>query len=129
MHAAMLQLPTCIKTVILPCQVSELFGGLGICSLEAVVGRDGTEYIIEVNDSATALLGESQEEDRKNIAELVLNQMEVSLFVLLPTPKHKSRNELWVVVCTILPFAQSEIRMEFIKKTFSLTQVILYYTF
>lgn len=56
--------------------VSELFGGLGICSLEAVVGKDGKEYIIEVNDCATTLLGESQEEDRKNIADLVISQME-----------------------------------------------------
>ena len=55
-----------------------MFGGLGICSLEAVVGKDGKEQIIEVNDSATALLGESQEEDRRNIADLVLQQMEVS---------------------------------------------------
>ena len=59
-------------------QVSELFGGMGICSLEAVVGKDGKEYIIEINDCATTLLGESQEEDRKNIAELVITQMEVS---------------------------------------------------
>ena len=59
-------------------KVSELFGGLGICSLEAVVGKDGKEYIIEVNDCATTLLGESQEEDRKNIADLVISQMEVS---------------------------------------------------
>ena len=57
--------------------MSEIFGGLGICSLEAVVGKDGKEFIIEVNDCATALLGESQEEDRRNIAELVLQQMEV----------------------------------------------------
>ena len=42
------------------------------------MGRDGKEYLIEVNDSATTLMGESQEEDRKNIAELVLKEMEVS---------------------------------------------------
>ena len=58
-------------------QVSKLFGGLGICSLEAVVAKDDKEYIIEVNDCATSLLGESQEDDRKNIADLVLKTMEV----------------------------------------------------
>jgi len=58
--------------------VSEMFGGLTICSLEAVVAKDGKEFIIEVNDSATGLLGESQEEDRRHIAELVFNQMETS---------------------------------------------------
>ena len=60
-------------------QISQLFGGLSICSLEAVVARDGKEYIIEVNDSATSLMGESQEEDRKNITELVLKEMEVNV--------------------------------------------------
>ena len=44
-----------------------------------MVAKDGKEYIIEVNDSACALMGESQEDDRKNIAELVLRTMEVSL--------------------------------------------------
>jgi len=57
-------------------EISQLFGGLGICSLEAVVARDGKEFIIEVNDCATTLMGESQEEDRKNITELVLKEME-----------------------------------------------------
>ena len=59
-------------------QVSEMCGGLGICSMEAVFGKYSKEQIIEVNYSATALLGESQEEDRRNIADLVLQQMEVS---------------------------------------------------
>ena len=57
--------------------LSEIFGGLDICSLEALVSKEGKEYIIEVNDSATTLMGESQEEDRKNIAEIVLKHMEV----------------------------------------------------
>ena len=75
-------------------QVSEMFGGLDICSLEAVVGKDGQEVsiststaantlslplqvIIEVNDCALNLMGESQEEDRRQIAEMVVQQMEV----------------------------------------------------
>ena len=62
-------------------QVSKLFGGLGICSLEAVVAKDDKEYIIEVNDCATSLLGESQEDDRKNIADLVLKTMEVRKYL------------------------------------------------
>ena len=67
-----------IANFLLKSQISQLFGGLGICSLEAVVARDGKEYIIEVNDCATTLMGESQEEDRKNITELVIKEMEVS---------------------------------------------------
>jgi hypothetical protein len=56
--------------------VSEIFGGLAICSLEAVVAKDGKEFIIEVNDSAMTLMGDSQEDDRRIIADMVLNQME-----------------------------------------------------
>ena len=45
-------------------KVSEMFGGLAICSLEAVVGKDDTEHIIEVNDCAMNLMGETALEDR-----------------------------------------------------------------
>lgn len=55
--------------------VATLFGGLDICALEVIIGKDGREYIIEVNDSALSLMGESQEEDRRHIAELVLSRM------------------------------------------------------
>jgi len=58
-------------------QVSSMFGGLALCSLEAVVGKDGKEYIIEVNDCAMGLLGDSQEEDKRKIAEMVIKEMEV----------------------------------------------------
>lgn len=68
-------------------EVAELFGGLEICALEMVVGKDGREHIIEVNDSALTLMGDSQEEDRRLIADLVVQKMQVgtegnsSLFV------------------------------------------------
>ena len=45
-----------------------MFGGLSICSLEAVVGKDDTEHIIEVNDCAMKLMGDSSEEDKQMIA-------------------------------------------------------------
>lgn len=60
-------------------ECSQMFGGLDIMSVEAVQGKDGKEYIIEVNDSAMTLLGESQEEDRRNIAELVITRMQQCL--------------------------------------------------
>ena len=69
-----------------------MFGGLDICSLEAVVAKDDKEYIIEANDCATTLLGESQEDDRKNIAELVLKSMEVIInnqYSVMHLPKRK----------------------------------------
>jgi hypothetical protein len=51
-------------------EASRLFGGLDICAVEAVVGKDGKEYIIEVDDCAMSLMGETQEEDRRLMADL-----------------------------------------------------------
>lgn len=59
--------------------VSQLFGGLDICAIELLVGKDGKEYIIEVNDSALSLMGDSQEEDRRQIADLVTAKMQVNI--------------------------------------------------
>ena len=110
-------------------KVSEIFGGLAICSLEAVVAKDGREVnfnsktcicrevlyyrltcffptmninfmrlqvIIEVNDCALGLMGESQEEDRRLIADLVLQQMETRCG-LMP-------QELMVSIRDLVPF-------------------------
>jgi len=74
-------------------QVSEMFGGLDLCSLEAVVAKDGQEVIIEVNDCALSLMGDNQEEDRNYIADLVLSRMETrchSSEELLVTNGHSS---------------------------------------
>ncbi|OTF71577.1 synapsin-like protein, partial [Euroglyphus maynei] len=55
--------------------VSDSFGGLDICSLEGVIGKDGKEFIFKVRGSDMALLGDTQEEDRKNIVELIIQRM------------------------------------------------------
>jgi len=69
-------------------EVSSLFGGLLLCSMEAVVDISGKEYIIEVNDCAMGLLGDGQDEDRKNIADLVINDMEAHCKpAVVPPPK------------------------------------------
>ncbi|XP_038210530.1 synapsin, partial [Zerene cesonia] len=57
-------------------EVSEIFGGLEVCALELVVGKDGREHIIELNDSATSFMGDSQEEDRRHLSELVFQRMQ-----------------------------------------------------
>jgi glutathione synthase/RimK-type ligase-like ATP-grasp enzyme len=58
--------------------VSAQFGGLDLCALEILVARDGREVVMELNDCALPLLGDSQEEDRRLISELVLHRMNVS---------------------------------------------------
>ena len=64
--------------------------------MEAVVGKDDKEYIIEVNDCATTLFGESQEDDRKYIAELTLKSMEVnSYYVKVQVKYYKVVFSLW----------------------------------
>lgn len=49
-----------------------------MCALELVVGKDGREHIIELNDSATSFMGDTQEEDRRHLSDLVLQRMQVT---------------------------------------------------
>ena len=58
--------------------VAEQFGGLDLCALEVLVAKDGREFIMELNDCALPLLGDTQEEDRRLISELALHKMSVS---------------------------------------------------
>lgn len=63
-------------------QISELFGGMEVCGLSIVVSKDGREYILGANDSTLPLMGESQEDDRRHIADLVVTRMQVIATIL-----------------------------------------------
>lgn len=56
-------------------EVATLFGGLDILTVEAVADKEGREIIYEVSGSQMSLMGETQEEDRRLISDLLLQKL------------------------------------------------------
>lgn len=48
-----------------------------VCGLSIAVSKEGREHILSACDSTLPLMGDSQEEDRRHIADLVVTRMQV----------------------------------------------------
>lgn len=48
-----------------------------VCGIAVIVSKEGKEFIISASDSTFPLMGDTQEEDRRQIADLVVGRMQV----------------------------------------------------
>jgi len=62
-------------------EASALFGGLDICTVDALVEESGKEWILEVNGTSSGLFPDCAEEDNRHIRDIVLEQMNETLCV------------------------------------------------
>lgn len=57
-----------------------MFGGMEVCGLSIAVGKDGREHILGASDSTLQLMGDTQEDDRRQISDLVVSRMQVWVY-------------------------------------------------
>eukprot|EP01091_Cochliopodium_minus_P011788 TRINITY_DN3432_c0_g1_i1.p1 TRINITY_DN3432_c0_g1~~TRINITY_DN3432_c0_g1_i1.p1 ORF type:complete len:339 (-),score=76.74 TRINITY_DN3432_c0_g1_i1:91-969(-) len=56
-------------------EFSKVYGGLDILGIDVLVQEDGTEVVLELNDSATGIVFEFSDEDTKHLRDLVIKRM------------------------------------------------------
>jgi hypothetical protein len=56
-------------------ECAKLFGGLDMLAVDAVFGKDGKYYILELNDTAIGFLTHRWKEDTEHVIELVMQKM------------------------------------------------------
>ncbi|ESN94056.1 hypothetical protein HELRODRAFT_103005 [Helobdella robusta] len=66
-------LPDRYKKWLVEC--SRVFDEMDICALQLLTNSDGKEFVIDAYDSTMPLLGDTQEEDRKLIADVIVDKL------------------------------------------------------
>ncbi|KAG4075644.1 hypothetical protein HA402_003469 [Bradysia odoriphaga] len=57
-------------------ELSDMFGGMEVCGMSIAVAKDGREFILGASDSTLQLMGDTQEDDRRQIADIVVSRMQ-----------------------------------------------------
>lgn len=57
-------------------ECAKLFGGMDVFAIDALHGKDGKDYIIELNDTAIGILASIWEEESNEIVRLAIERMD-----------------------------------------------------
>ncbi|KAK3237488.1 hypothetical protein CYMTET_52442 [Cymbomonas tetramitiformis] len=70
------EIPTTERYTIWATEASKMFGGLAICTVDALCcAKTGQEYILEVNGTSSGLFPAREDEDNQCIKEIAISQL------------------------------------------------------